>query len=311
MKRLSFAVLLGVSALVSNALSAQAPIKAALSLPHDHVLPGVPFDMVIRYTNVSDRPLTIAGTLATLVVTYESGVTSVLHRAEANDQNTIEPSVPLVLLPGKSTDQAVSWEAGAIPAWFRYASIAGPGTYGLALDLKISDDDLNLISSVRTTKATLTRINPVGVDAALWSRMQQISEGRWASNWFQAADVGLKLADEIVQLYPASEYYPYALAVTATWPWRKPLPILLEAASRFPSSPAYPYLLLAAADAAWGEAVKAERKRDVAEAQRFAQLAATSYRQALATKNIGVQDKVTDGLWRTARILERASKKAR
>lgn len=59
-----------VSALLAPPLSAATHVRATLTLPHERVLPGVPFDMVVTYTNISNRPVTIGGAGATLVVTF-------------------------------------------------------------------------------------------------------------------------------------------------------------------------------------------------------------------------------------------------
>jgi hypothetical protein len=68
MKRPYSAALVILSALLAAPAWAASPIKATLSLPHDHVLPGVPFDMIVTYTNVDSRPITIAVVNAELAV---------------------------------------------------------------------------------------------------------------------------------------------------------------------------------------------------------------------------------------------------
>jgi hypothetical protein len=308
MKHLFMAVLVVLCAVTATPLSAEAPVTATLSLPHDHILPGVPFDMVVTYTNVSKRPITIASALATLVVTFEDGKTSVLHQAEGHDQYEIKSRLPLVLQPGESKVQAVSLEP--MPNWFRYSSFAGPGTYRLALDLDVVDDDLDPVASIRTTTVALTRMTPFGLDAELWNRMQQVSEGHWASDSFRSIDVGAKLAEEIMQLYPASEYYPYALVISARSRARRPLATLLEAAGRFQSSPAWPYLLLASAESAQSQAEKAEVDRDFAAALKLAESAQARYRDALSTRSKGVEETATYALPSIKRLIERASKRA-
>ena len=308
MRHFFTAALVALSALGAAPVNAEVPVRAALALPHDHVLPGVPFDMVVTYTNLTNHPITIGSTTATLVVTFENGSTSVLHQPEGHDQHVITPRVPLVLSPGESKMQAVSLDP--IPNWFSYSSFSAPGTYNLALDLNIADDDLETVASIRTSAATLTRVNPVGLDAELWSRMQQVSDGHWASDSFRTIYAGGQLAEEIMALHPASEYYPYALVITARSRARRPLATLLEAAERFRSSPARPYLMMAAAESAHAEARRAERKRDFAAALKHATVAQTIYRDALSTRTAGVQETATYALPNVSQLIERASKKA-
>lgn len=245
---------------------------------------------------------------ATLVVTLAGGETSALPRPDATDHWDLLPPEPLRLAPGQSVEQAVSWESGSIPNWFRHSSFSGPGTYGIALDLQIADNRRNLLGTVRTPAVTLTRIEPVGIDAELWKRMKEISGGNWSDNAFQAMKPAVALGDEILQLYPASGYYPYVLALRALRSGDKDhIPALLEAAVRFPESPAYPYLLKAAADSARYEALMAERQRDRIAAQKYFALAQSSYRDALATKSIAIRASAEKGLRDVAAGQERAS----
>lgn len=297
--------------LVAPRVSAATPIEATLTLPHDHVLPGVPFDIVVTYTNVSDHPVTIGGAVATLVVTFASGETSVMNRPDVNDQWDLVPPTPLRLAPGKSVQLAASWDHG-IPNWFIYESFSGPGTYGIALDLRIVDAYKEPLSVVRTGAVTLTRIEPVGIDAELWKRMQDISDGKWSDMSFQASTSGEALAAEIIQLHPASGYYPYVLALPALLRRdRGDIAALLEAAQRFPTSPAHPYLLFAAASSADYRALTAKRAGDTAEALKYFALAQSNYRAALATESIAVRDGAEKGLRDATRELDRATKKAR
>jgi len=300
---------IAVLMLLARANAAPA-VTATLTLPNESVLPGVPFDLVVTYTNVSDKPVTIRGARGTLIVTFASGETTVMHRPEVNDQWDLKFVTPVQLGPGESAQTAASWENGSIPNWFRYESFSGPGTYGIALDLRIVDQYENLLGSVRTPAVTLTRIEPIGIDAELWKRMQQGSEGRWSDDSFTATRPGVALANEIIQLHPTSGYYPYVLALRAlgTGADKNHLPALLEAAERFPNSPAYPYLLKTAAACAQWAGVLAERERNIAEAKRYFVLAESKYREALATKSVAVRATSEDGLWDVAEGLERTSK---
>ena len=299
------AALLITASLLAPQLHAASPIQATLALPHDKVLPGVPFDLVVTYTNVSDKPVTIGGALATLVVTFANGDTVVMDKPDVNDQwNIGDSSKPVQLAPGESVQQAAGWEDGSIPNWFRYGSFSGPGTYGVALDLRITDKYEQPVGTVRTPAVTLTRIEPVGIDAALWKRIQEISNGAWSDDSFVATKPGSALAAEIIQLHPSSGYYPYVVAFRAFdvhEKGKKHLPALLEAAERFPGSPAYPYLLSAAADCARYAGSVARDEGNVAEATKYFTLAESKYREALATRSVAIRSSSERGLFDVTR----------
>ena len=312
MKPFVTAVVLILSLLLAPQVWAALPVTAALTLPHDDVLPGVPFDLVVTYTNVSDKPIIIDSARATLVVTFANGDTVVMHKPpDANGQWTIRGSRPVRLGPGESVQHAASWEDGSIPNWFFFhgPSFSGPGTYDIALDLRISDEEQTL-GTVRTPAVTLHRVEPVGIDAELWKRMQEVSGGRWTDGSFRTA--GETLANEIIQIHPSSGYYPYVVAFRA-FQWqeknRNAIPILLEAAERFPSSPAYPYLLSAAADCARAEGLEAQRKGKLDEAKEYYTLAETKFREALATKSVAIRKSSEQGLRNVANGMERVTKK--
>lgn len=312
MKQIVVAALLILSFLLTPPLQAASPLSATLALPHDEVLPGVPFDLIVTYTNVSDQPLTIRAALATLVVTFADGKTIVMHEPEGHDQSDIYGSRPVRLEPGESVQHAASWEGGSTPNWFRYGSFSGPGTYGIALDLRVVDEHKNLLGEVRTPTVTLTRVAPTGIDAELWKRMQAVSGGRWSDSSFATTKDGEALAGEIVQLHPTSGYYPYVLALRAfdRGVDKKHIPALLEAAERFPDSPAYPYLLTAAANCARYAGAVALEEGDTVEATKHLKLAETKYREALATKNnVVIRVSAERGLRNVANGRERVTKK--
>ncbi len=313
MKNTLAAALVVLSSLLAPQVTAASAVRATLTLPHDNVLPGVPFDLVVTYTNVSDRPVTVSGALATLVVTLPSGDTMVLNKPDVNDQWGVSLPMPARLEPGQSVQQAVGWADSSVPNWFHYsAPFSGPGTYGIALDLRISDREENVLGAVRTPPVTLTRVEPTGIDAALWQRMQEISGGAWTDDAFLSTKVGAALAEDIAQVHPASGYYPYVLALRAFGPpGKKHIPALLEAAERFTGSPAHPHLLVAAANSARYEVWKAEQRKDLAAAQTYFTLAQTNYRRALATNSIAVRASAETGLRNAAHAFERAKEAAR
>lgn len=311
MKHTFAAALLITSLLLVPQLQAASLIQATLTLPYDKVLPGVPFDLVVTYTNVSEKPVTIGGALATLVVTFANGDIVVIDKPDVNDQWDIgDATIPLHLAPGESAQQAASWEYGSIPNWFRHGNFSGPGTYRVALELRIVDKYEQPLGTVRTPAVTLTRIEPIGIDAALWKRMQEVSAGGWADHALAATKPGYALAGEIIQLHPSSSYYPYALALRAFRDAdQNRIPALLEAAERFPNSPAYPYLLNAAANSARYAGRAAQDQGNVAEAQKYFTLAQSKYREALATKSVAIRSSSERGLLDVTHALERTTNK--
>jgi len=304
-----------LSSLLAPQMRAALPVSVTLTLPHNDVLPGVPFDLVVTYTNVSDKPVTIDMARATLVVTFGNGDTVVMHQPNDDrfDQWTIKGSIPARLGPGQSVQHAASWEGGSIPNWFHYgSSFSGPGTYDVALDLQIADKE-QILGTVRTPSVSLHRVEPVGIDAELWKRMQEISGGRWTDDSFQNTKEGYALAGEIIQLHPASGYYPYVLALRAYGTGvlldSNHIPALLEAAGRFPISPAYPYLLSAAANCARYAGTVAQREGNMTEAKEYLTLAESKYREALATKSVAIRKSSERELLNVAEGLDRATKK--
>lgn len=314
MKHIVVTAVFGISLLLVPQLLAASPVSATLTLPHNNLLPGVPFDLVVTFTNVSDQPITVDGAGATLVVTFEDDETVVMHKPELNDQWTVQGSTPVRLAPRESVQHAASWQGGSIPNWFHYhgASFSGPGTYRIALDLRIVDEHMQVLGTVRTPAVTLTRIDPIGIDAELWKRMQEVSDGRWYDYAFSNTKAGYALGSEIIELHPTSSYYPYIVALRAFDKSRDKnhIPVLLEAAERFPSSPAYHYLLTAIADCARQAGTVAARAGNKTEAQTYLALAETKYREALATKN-GVVVRLTSerGLRNVNTARERVTKK--
>ena len=310
MKPILGATVLILSLLLASQVSASSAVNATLTLPHNGVLPGVPFDLIVTYTNVSDQPVTIDTALATLVVTFANGDTIVMHQPEESDQWDIQGAMPVRLAPGESVQHAAGWARG-IPNWFRYGSFSGPGTYGIALDLRIVDANHDPLATIRTPAVALTRVEPVGIDAELWKRMREVSDGKWSDNSFVTTKEGVALASEILQLSPSSGYYPYVLALRAFGEYtdKNHIPPLLEAAERFPSSPAYPYLPIAAAHCARYAGTVAEMEGNMAEAKRYLTFAETKFREALATKSVAVRASSELGLFNVTHELDRTTKK--
>jgi len=314
MKHIVAAAAVISSLLFAVHLRAASAVSATLTLPHNSVLPGVPFDLVVTYTNVSDKPITIDSALATLVVTLPNGDTLVMNEPDVPDQWSISGSMPARLGAGESVLHAASWENGSIPNWFHYgSSFSGPGTYGIALELFVVDEERNALGTIRTPVVRLTRFEPVGIDAELWKRMQQMSGGRWSDDSFKNTEEGDALAGEIVQLHPGSGYYPYVLALRALGRGvdKNHIPALLEAAERFPTSPAYPYLLNAAANCARYAGWVAKDQGNTVDAESYFKLAEKKYREALATNSISIRKSSEMELRNVVRELDRRKQKVR
>jgi hypothetical protein len=99
--------------------------------------------------------------------------------------------------------------------------------------------------------------------------------GRWPDNGFMSLKEGVALAQEIIEIHPASQYYPYALIVRMR-PYTLPDEIerAREAAERFPDSPLHSDLLMHAANCALSKAVTASFwNRDRATGEKYYALA--------------------------------------
>jgi hypothetical protein len=293
------------SAVAAGEPRAKSPIVATLSLPSDTILPGIPFDLVVTLKNVSDTPAT-AGLLARIVVTDAGGRTLVAHdrkrgMTDVNDNSaTLGPTLNwyVSLAPGESVQKVVHWDR-SMANWSHDRAFSGPGIYDIALELEYGDaeydDVVNYVGILRTSTARLHRV-AVGEDAAIWQRMQEISGGRWADDWFKATKEGVALAKEIIEHHRESNYYAYALFLRMFNRniGQDDIEPLLEAAKRFPDSPAYPYLLKGAADAAYIEASTAEYRKETEKAAKLFEVAETYYREALKTNSMAIRSDTED-----------------
>jgi hypothetical protein len=286
MKHTIAAAVLILASLLAQQSYAATPISVALTLPHDHVLPGIPFDLVVTYTNISRQAGYDRRSASHADRHVRDGETVVMHNPEGQDQWDIGSiHEPVRLAPGESAQHAASWERGSIRTG-SVRLVLRTGTYAIALELRVVDQHTDLLGTVTTPAVVLYRVDPVGIDAG-WKRMQDTSGGKWSDNSFKTTKPGYALAGEIIQLYPSSGYYPYVLALRAFGEVRDKkshISALLEAAERFTDSPAYPYLLTAAASCARYVGIVAEREGKTADAEKYLTLAKTKYREALSTK---------------------------
>jgi len=250
---LAFLLLITISALAAEPSHA---IEAMLTLPFETVLPGVPFDMTVTLKNVSSAPVTV-GVSAKLVVTMPDGT----DLSPKSWQTMLEPNpFPMgqnwvELAPGESRVCYIEWHH-SLDNFFHNPDFAGPGVYGLTFHLGGSNHPDNYVGEVVTNTAHITRaVPPPGEDEVLWRKMIAATGGRWAPDSFCDPKTGGPLLQEILQVHPASAYYPYALLIDAECNYRRPktkddIPKALEAAQRFQSSPAHGHLLLRAAEVA-------------------------------------------------------------
>ena len=85
--------------------------------------------------------------------------------------------------------------------------------YGLTFHLATYERPDNYVGEIVTTTARLTRAVPPGEDEALWKRMTAAMDGRWADDSLCNSNSGATILREILQIHPASAYYPYAVVL--------------------------------------------------------------------------------------------------
>lgn len=260
---------------VAHAEPAKSPaITATMSLPYATVLPGVPFEMRVTLKNVSNANASV-GVMAQLVVTLPDG-----SRFAPRDSQILEPRLSwnadasntwTELAPGESRELSIRMSSP--PNWTYYDVYTGPGTYGIALRLEGQEAPDNYVGPLLTNSARLTRVLPVGEDLALWKRMLAVSGGHWSDGGFMSLKEGVALAQEIIAIHPASQYYPYALLLRMRYALPDEIERAREAAERFPDSPVHADLLMHAANSALGKALTAGRNHDRATGEKYYALA--------------------------------------
>lgn len=275
-------------------------VTATLTLPYTTVLPGVPFDMIVRLHNGSSRKVTV-GLVASLLAKDANGTVLLrpwrVGESRETDRNrgVLEPHDHgyVVLEPGQSVERVIDWQR-SIPGWHQSAAIAGPGTYEVSLQLQRGQDEfedfVNYAGPIWTTTARLSRIAFAGDDQAIWQRMQETAGQRWADGELGQTKRGGAVAQEIVRMHPSSAYYPYALILPVRGKIPQPgdLTLLAEAAARFTDSPAHAHLLHRAGIVAMYFAQTKDGKEPT-DAQRNYELAEQYFRAALASKNTAVR----------------------
>jgi hypothetical protein len=223
-------------------------VNVTLDLPAQSVLPGVPFDMTVTYINLSNQRVTV-GAIATVIITPQHGQPVRMAKHATVIESPFHARPNFTLEPGQSLSGFTEWSEDWL---YTDAAVTTPGTYEIALDLtgsptEVGDEDSTIyVGPLRSGTATLTRMQPVGEDAAVWTRLEEVAGGRWPSHGFGSrATVDDSVSDEVVTKYPNSAYYPYALLLGHA---RRTVDLhaVGDALKNFHSSPAYPHLLRAA-----------------------------------------------------------------
>ena len=290
MKRfaLLFVFFMAVSAFADDKTSLA---RVELELPHSAVLPGVPFDMAVTIKNLSNRPIAV-GKTATVIITPVNGKPDrILERASLLPGGAMDSSSNIELEPGEVRSASIAWST----SWFyNDAAFTVPGSYDLTLELTGDPEEPEPITvyvgTVRSSHVRLKRNVPTGDDAAVWERLQATDGGHWTSRGFSSSSEGQKLAQEVIDKYPASGYVPYAMILGHSTPYFH-LTLARDAVERFRESPAYAHLVVAAGAIALSEAAKAEHRNATdAELESLYELALSYNEEALRTGNIAVKN---------------------
>jgi hypothetical protein len=263
-----------------------------LDPPVQSLLPGVPFDLTVTYTNSSDQRVAV-GAIATVIITPRGGQpVRMKSHTGVMPESGYEAVANFELEPGQSASGVLQWSANWL---FEDAMVTVPGTYEIALELtgnpnQVDGESTVFIPSLRSSAAELTRVQPVGEDALVWSRLQEVTNGRWPSHGFGSrATVDDAISDEVVAKFPRSGYYPYALLLRHARPIFD-LQAVREAIGNFRSSPAYPHLLVAAAVEALRQArLASNAKRPVAEIELYMSFAKFYSDEALHTQSVPIR----------------------
>jgi len=210
--RLAF-VLLFMMPVASRAAGVpRQPVEATLTLPNASVLPGVPFDMTVTMKNVSRSPVSV-GISAGLIVTLADGTKiTPKERHILDPQISAHPDTWIQLSAGESRQWSIDWHHFT-PSMFHYPEFSGPGTYDVTLDLAANKLEApeDYVGAIVTSVARLTRAVTPGEDEALWKKMVAATDGKWADDSLANSKEGRHILREILQIHPASGYYPYAL----------------------------------------------------------------------------------------------------
>lgn len=265
-------------------------VAVTVELPHSTLLPGVPFDMTIRYTNLTDRRIA-AGATARVTITPIGAPPITMERWAFIDEADF-PTSPrnFELEPRGTATGVIRWDNN----WFYDdAAVTVPGTYDISLEIvgnpAVVEEGTLFAGAIHTAPVRLTRIDPVGQNAEVWARMQQSAAGRWPSHGFGSRADRENVAREIMDRFPDSDYYPYALVLADRMLVRTSFAAAEDAVTRFRRSPAYPHLLVFAGLAAARAADDARKRGAIGDAVTKLQLYRYYNEEALRTGSEAVR----------------------
>lgn len=265
-------------------------VLITVELPHAVLLPGVPFDATVKYTNLSDRRVA-AGVTARVTITQQGGHPVTMERS-AQILGVDFPSVDgnFELEPHGVGTGVMPWDQN----WFHDdAAFTMPGRYDIELDVignaATVDEGVVCACLLHATPVRLMRITPAGEDAEVWARLQKSGRGQWPSHGFGSPADRDKMAAEIVRQHRDSAYYPYALVLGDDGAGKTPLSVAEDAVRRFQRSPAYPHLLIFTGLAAVHAAYAARNRGAFDEAMQDLQLFRFYNDEALRTGSDAVR----------------------
>ena len=227
------------------------PVQATLVIPDTKILPGVPFDMWINVVNPSDASVGV-GLCPSLVVKRDGGESFSVagkryeHYDELLSDGQNQQISYVVLKPHeeRTLTLPIKFELTG-PAFLDDDRVLGPGKYVLAVRLNfcfcggcVPQEKLlppEFLGPITTNEVSVERVTPSGSDAAVWTRLQELSKkGSGIPNvWHNYA-----FLNDVVSNHPGSGYVPYALLAGSfgnqTLKFRQRV---REAIVRFPATP--------------------------------------------------------------------------
>lgn len=233
------------------------PVNATLVVPDSTLLPGVPFDMWVTVSNASDASVGV-GLCGDMIVRREGGDTFVIgFGSEHGKYPTLLPErtwhggreTYIVLRPHETKTLTIPVYPGLEgPAYFNDARLSPPGRYAMAMRLGYCWPSMvtpqksllppEYLGPVTTNEALITRIQPTGVDARVWERMQELTHGQWVPTQWGTSPAGRAVVNEVTSDYPDSNYFPYMVAATMIGSASESqITRFLKTIDRFPTSP--------------------------------------------------------------------------
>ena len=231
------------------------PVEARLVIPDTKLLPGVPFELWIELRNPSHARVGV-GLCAAMVVTPDGGEPFTVSPRGQEGEFRYPTMLPerdwdgrpvryLVMRPGQTQTLTLPLLPELEgPAFFDDPRFSGPGRYQISMSLdycwpynssspRKSDLPPEFLGAVSTNAVAVERITPSGSAAAVWRRMQVVTDGKWFPTRWKREVIG-----DIISKYPDSNYVPYALIAGSFGPSRETyLHRVMNAVERFPQSP--------------------------------------------------------------------------